>query len=207
MTPEEWLALTAVLVIGAMSPGPSLVLVLRNTLRGGRRQGVLTALGHGIGFGCYAFLVAIGIATALSTHPITAHVVRWGGAILLISLGVHFLRSGLSRASEGKASVGEGTTEKFAFAQGFFVALLNPKILAWLLALYTPFIKADMPATTLLKISMLGMCADGTWDLLVALLLSRSPLLERLRTKGHTLDIAMGVLMLLFAGILLAKLP
>jgi threonine/homoserine/homoserine lactone efflux protein len=41
-----------------MSPGPSLAVVLRNTMVGGRRQGVMTGIGHGIGFGVYAFLAA-----------------------------------------------------------------------------------------------------------------------------------------------------
>ncbi|MDP6233261.1 MAG: LysE family transporter, partial [Candidatus Poseidoniaceae archaeon] len=45
-----------VFVIGAISPGPSLAVVLRNTLAGGRRRGVACALGHGLGFGAYAMI-------------------------------------------------------------------------------------------------------------------------------------------------------
>ena len=40
MNPEAWVALATVFVLGAMSPGPSLAVVLRNTMVGGRRQGV-----------------------------------------------------------------------------------------------------------------------------------------------------------------------
>ena len=57
MTPEAWIALATVFCLGAMSP-VSLAVVLRNTLTGGRRQGVMTGIGHGIGFGIYAFLAA-----------------------------------------------------------------------------------------------------------------------------------------------------
>ena len=46
----------AVCVLGAMSPGPSLAVVLRNTVAGGRLRGVMTGLGHGIGFFLYALL-------------------------------------------------------------------------------------------------------------------------------------------------------
>ena len=47
MTPEAWVALATVFCLGAMSPGPSLAVVLRNTLAGGRTQGVMTGVGHG----------------------------------------------------------------------------------------------------------------------------------------------------------------
>ena len=53
MNPEAWVALATVFVLGAMSPGPSRAVVLRNTMVGGRRQGVMTGIGHGIGFGIY----------------------------------------------------------------------------------------------------------------------------------------------------------
>ena len=87
MNPEAWVALATVFVLGAMSPGPSLAVVLRNSMVGGRRQGVMTVIGHGIGFGIYAFLAAAGIATALSLHESTEMILKWGGIALLLWLG------------------------------------------------------------------------------------------------------------------------
>ena len=65
----------------AMSPGPSLAVVLRNTMVGGRRQGVMTGIGRGIGFES-TFLAAAGIATALSVHDSTERILKWGGITL-----------------------------------------------------------------------------------------------------------------------------
>ena len=51
MEPVGWevlLAAGTVFMLGAMSPGPSLMVVLRNTMIGGRRQGVMCAVGHGL---------------------------------------------------------------------------------------------------------------------------------------------------------------
>ena len=79
MEPSAWVALAAVFTLGAMSPGPSLAVVLRNTISGGRSQGVFTGIGHGIGFGIYAFLAALGIATALSTNENVEFSLRVGG--------------------------------------------------------------------------------------------------------------------------------
>ena len=66
MTLDLILPLIAAFVLGAVSPGPSLAVVLRNSLSGGRRQGVLAGLGHGLGFGVYAFLSAVGISAAIA---------------------------------------------------------------------------------------------------------------------------------------------
>ena len=53
MTPEQWFGLALILMLGAMSPGPSVAVVIRNTMAGGKRMGVATGIGHGIGFGIY----------------------------------------------------------------------------------------------------------------------------------------------------------
>ena len=184
-----------------MSPGPSLAVVLRNTMVGGRRQGVMTGVGHGIGFGIYAFLAAAGIATALSLHKSTEIILKWGGIALLIWLGIMFLKA--SRKESGE-DIDEkyGPSGRTGFAQGFAIALLNPKILAWMLALYTPFIEADISNETLFGMGLLGMTIDGTWYVSVATFLTTGDRVERLRAKASLIDAAMGMLMFFFAALL-----
>ena len=204
MTPEAWLALASVFVLGAMSPGPSLAVVLRNTMSGGRRQGVATGVGHGIGFGVYAFLAALGIATALSLHEGTEVVLKWGGTIILVWLGATFLRHASKGPPQGGPGDDHSSSEMAGFMQGFLVALFNPKILAWMLALYAPFIEADVSMETLMGMGLLGMAIDGTWYVTVATVLTKGDGVEKLRSKSHIIDGAMGVLMFVFAGLLMS---
>ena len=201
MTPEAWVALATVFILGAMSPGPSLAVVLRNTMVGGRRQGVMTGVGHGIGFGIYAFLAAAGIATALSLHKSTEIILKWGGIALLIWLGIMFLKASRKEPSED-IDEKHGPSGRTGFAQGFAIALLNPKILAWMLALYTPFIEADISNETLFGMGLLGMTIDGTWYVSVATFLTTGDRVERLRAKASLIDAAMGMLMFFFAALL-----
>ncbi len=204
LTPEAWAALASVFILGAMSPGPSLAVVLRNTLAGGRSQGVATGIGHGIGFGIYAFLAALGIATALSIHNETEIILKWGGSVILIWLGVTFLRHASKGPQTGKMGTDEGASDVTGFVQGFLVALFNPKILAWMLALYAPFIEADVSIQTLMGMGLLGMTIDGTWYVTVATVLTRGEGIQKLRSKSHLIDGAMGLLMFLFAGLLIS---
>ena len=201
MNPEAWIALGTVFVLGAMSPGPSLAVVLRNTMVGGRRQGVMTGIGHGLGFGIYAFLSAAGIATALSVHESTEMILKWGGISLLLWLGFNFLKSAMAEANE-KSEYNHGPSDRAGFMQGFAIALLNPKILAWMLALYAPFIEKNISTETLLGMGLLGMLIDGTWYVTVATVLSRGEGVSKLRAQAHRIDAAMGILMFIFAFVL-----
>ena len=202
MTPEAWAALATVFVLGAMSPGPSLAVVLRNTMVGGRRQGVMTGIGHGIGFGIYAFLAAAGIATALTLHESTETILKWGGIALLLWLGVNFLKASKGDPYESPGDDEHGPMGRAGFAQGFAIALLNPKILAWMMALYTPFIEADISIDTLFGMGLLGMAIDGTWYVTVATVLTRGDGVTKLRGQARRIDATMGVLMFVFAPLI-----
>ena len=85
------LGLSFVCAIGAMSPGPSLAVVLRNTISGGRLQGIMTGVGHGIGFGIYALLAVTGLSALLLAHESLFMLLQWGGALVLLWLSYNML--------------------------------------------------------------------------------------------------------------------
>ena len=202
LTPESWIALASVFALGAMSPGPSLAIVMRNTISGGRSQGLATGIGHGLGFGIYAFLAALGIATALSLHESVELFLKIGGTILLLWLSYSFLKSASSGTKETNESDEYDNSELTGFLQGFLIALFNPKILAWMLALYAPFIEADLGIETLIGMGILGMSIDTTWYISVATILSSGKTIDKIKSNSHIIDGAMGILMLIFALIL-----
>lgn len=202
MSPEAWLALAVVFILGAMSPGPSLAVVLSNTISGGRSQGVATGIGHGVGFGIYAFLAALGLATALSLHDGAQLALNWGGVAILLWLGTRFIQNSWKGPKTYDASNEEIGSDFTGFVQGFMIALFNPKILAWMLALYAPFIEADVSIGTLLGMGALGMVIDGSWYVTVATILSSGDKIESLRSIAHLIDGCMGILMFAFAGLL-----
>lgn len=202
MSPEAWLALAVVFILGAISPGPSLAVVLSNTISGGRSQGVATGIGHGIGFGIYAFLAALGLATALSLHDGAQLALNWGGVAILLWLGTRFIQNSWKGPKTYDASSEEIGSDFTGFVQGFMIALFNPKILAWMLALYAPFIEADVSIGTLLGMGALGMVIDGSWYVTVATILSSGDKIKTLRSIAHLIDGCMGILMFAFAGLL-----
>ncbi|HKI74867.1 MAG TPA: LysE family transporter, partial [Pseudomonadales bacterium] len=65
MTLAVWLSACVVCALGAMSPGPSLAVVIRNTVSNGGREGVATAWAHAVGVGLYALATTFGLAALI----------------------------------------------------------------------------------------------------------------------------------------------
>ncbi|MCH2637954.1 MAG: LysE family translocator, partial [Candidatus Thalassarchaeum sp.] len=125
-----------VLCLGAMSPGPSLAVLIRNTMEGGKRRGVACGLGHWIGFGIYAFIAVSGIAQLKARAGGAAEILEIVGGLFLLLLAALMLRG-------SSDEVEHQTSERRGFAEGFLIAFLNPKILAFLLAVFSQFVQPD----------------------------------------------------------------
>ena len=63
---SAWLPLAAICLLGAMSPGPSLAMVIRHTLSGQRLGGLAAAWSHATGIAIYASITVMGLALLLT---------------------------------------------------------------------------------------------------------------------------------------------
>ncbi|MDF2276169.1 LysE family translocator [Aeromonas caviae] len=191
----SWLALAAICVMGAISPGPSLALIIRNTVQGGQGHGVATALGHGLGVGIYALITALGLAILITQTPLLFDLIRYGGAVFLAWLGIKAL---LARPAGGEAGKEEGHPPRGrqgAF-EGFMVAFLNPQLAIFFIALFSQFVHADTGWREGGIMMMTAGGIDALWYVLVALVLSRGPVLAWLKAKSTVIDKVSGLVLL-----------
>ncbi|HCH62506.1 MAG: lysine transporter LysE [Deltaproteobacteria bacterium] len=188
MHPGAWLTLAGVCITGAMSPGPSLALVLSRTLARGRWAGARAAIGHGFGVGLYAGIAVGGLAVVLTAAPVVYTTMQVLGALFLGWMGIGLLRAG--GASESTAGSGEND-----LLDGFLLAFLNPKIAVFFLALFSQL--ADPNATSPEKVGMAIMAGtiDTAWYLVVALLIGGPALSGWLEARQTTLNRVMGSLL------------
>ena len=188
MHPGAWLTLAGVCITGAMSPGPSLALVLSRTVARGRWAGARAAVGHGFGVGLYAGIAVGGLAVVLTGSPMTFTMMQLLGALFLGWMGV-----GLLRAESGSTS--EGSSGENDLLDGFLLAFLNPKIAVFFLALFSQL--ADPAASTTEKLGMALMAGtiDTVWYLVVALLIGGPALSGWLEARQVLLNRMMGALL------------
>ena len=192
---EAILAASTVFFLGAISPGPSLLMVIRNTIVGGRRRGVMCAVGHGIGFGLYAGVAIFGLIVLLEEAPGVFLGLQWIGIALLIWYGWLMW-------SHGDEEADEETVEKEArgFLEGFSIAFFNPKIALFLVAVLAQVLESGMSLETKLVIGFIGMAIDMAWYVLVAVFLTGTPLLDWLRSNGSIVNRLTAVVLWGFAS-------
>ncbi len=191
-----WFSLAAVCAMGAMSPGPSLALVLRHTLGGGRLPGVAAALAHALGVGFYALLTVWGLGALIVRFPLLFQAITWGGAAYLAWLGIKALRAGRAGALDAEAMA---TSRRQAAREGMLVALGNPKLILFFIALLSQFVTPDMSLAAKALVVLTAMIIDGGWYVLVAVGLSHSRVLPWLQARAHWLNRITGVLLLALA--------
>ena len=193
--------------MGAMSPGPSLAVILRNTLSGGRTQGIMSGIGHGLGSTFYAVVAVSGLAL-FNTIPHFFSVAQIAGSFFLIWLGGKMIISAFKKDYAAKENMPSKNSAHQGFLEGFLIAFLNPKIAAWLLALFSQFVQPDaVLAEQFVLVSTVGVI-DASWYCLVAFLASSGRLVKGLQQNASRIDLGMGILLIILAaGMLWRAIP
>ena len=197
---SAWLSIAAVCSTGAISPGPSLAVVLKNTMAGGRRQGSLTAVGHGLGIGLYAFLAVAGLTAVSQQFPWLHHSIQCLGGLYLLWMGIQVLRH-----AGGEDQEEEGLGGRQGFTEGFFIAFLNPKTAVFFLALLGSFVPESASMLTRCGVALLAMAIDIVWFVFVAILVAGTGLANWLRLHAQWIDRLLAVILLGLSALVLYR--
>jgi threonine/homoserine/homoserine lactone efflux protein len=143
----DWGALIIICIAGALSPGPSLLVIISITTRYGRLAGILGATGHGLAIFVYALTTALGVSWLSSSANQLFFYVQISGALLLLWMGFSML---ISASKTSPVSENTYTPRKlgFAFTDGFLIGILNPKIAAFFASLFSQFVIPSQPLLT-----------------------------------------------------------
>lgn len=183
--------LALVCASGAISPGPSLAVVIRNTITGGRSQGIMTGLGHGLGLTIYAFIAVIGLSSMLIGNQTLFVCVQVAGSFWLIWIGYNMILS--SSKESFKKNV---DSSKRGFIEGFMISFLNPKILVFFVAVFSQFIHEGLTRFDRIIIIMVAGVIDTLWYILVAVLLAGTKLIDQLKNNSVWIDRLTGALLI-----------
>ena len=199
----EWSKLALICILGAMSPGPSLAVILRISISGGRKQGLLAGIGHGLGITLYALIAVFGLITFINNIPnffITSQLI---GSLFLIWIGSKMIISFIVSKNTKKEEYKKNISEKEGFVEGFLIAFLNPKIAAWTFALFSQFVKPSASLNEqIILVSTVG-GIDAFWYCIIAILSTTKGLVKTLNHYSKMIDLLMGIILILLAfGIL-----
>lgn len=191
----NWLSLAGICALGAMSPGPSLLIVLRSAASG-LRQGLACALAHGAAIAVYAGLTAFGLAVLITRSPLLFNILQWAGAAMLVYLGWKALRAPAPNTAAANIPAPHQSVGRAAL-QGFGVAFFNPKVAVFFTALFSQFVAQQQALETKLGMAALAAGIDAGWYCLIALAVyagrNRSWVSK---SAGHRMQQLFGVLLI-----------
>lgn len=173
------------LAIGAMSPGPSFVMVARTAASSNRSNGLSAALGMGIGGLLFAIISLLGLQSLLLAVPLLYLVLKVAGGLYLAYLGIKIWRGAhqsLPTTLDEPQQAGSSSLRHFAL--GLATQLSNPKTAIVYASVFAAFLPAEQSFQFSVSVVALVFFVEAGWYSLVALLLStEAPRKSYLRYK------------------------
>ncbi|MDC0191811.1 LysE family translocator [Alphaproteobacteria bacterium] len=200
MTFFVWSQFAIVCIAGAMSPGPSLAIVIRNNVNFNRLAGILTSIGHGIGIGVYATLAVLGLGLILQTNQTVFMIIQIIGLVLLFLFGLMFV---FQKNKQDKKE--EKQSQLNSFLQGFTIAIINPKILIWFTAVYSQFIAIDASFYFNSILVLTASLIDAIWYIIVSILVTGYGLKNLLIEKKLMIQKTTGIVLIIISLMLLYR--
>lgn len=168
MNPELFTAFLLITAVLFLTPGPIVTLVIATGATQGVRAALTTVAGTTIANGMLIVAIAFGLSWLLKSSADLFEYVRWAGAAYLVWLGIQAWRSAGNRAPASAVAA------RVNFWRGFWVALSNPKTIAFFTAFLPQFIDPALPATFQLTVMCsvsvaLGAVLDSSYGIAAGL--------------------------------------
>ncbi|MGL4735775.1 MAG: LysE family translocator [Enterovibrio sp.] len=193
--------LVGVHLIGLMSPGPDVALVMQSASRYGRKTGVLIAAGLTCGIFLHLAFTLSGISLLIQKQPLIFAVLQLIGGSYLFYLGIGALKATIANwklppqlATNAGAQL---ESKRQAFSKGFMTNILNPKAFVFFISLLSSFIPVGM--SVLGKVSVVALIGGVSflWFASLAWLLTTSAMQKRLVGLTRYIDATCGVVFVL----------
>ena len=193
-----WVQFATICIVGAMSPGPSMALIIRNSIKYGRLSGILSSVGHAIGIGIYAGISVAGLQIILINNIFLFNTIQFCGSVFLLVLGILFLRD-----TGQKLSIQDKQKSVNSFMQGFAISILNPKILIWFAAIFSQFI--EISSTNFVKLTMVLIASsiDGLWYIILTIIVTGFGLKQFLENNTKIIQNISGTVLIFISIIIL----
>lgn len=168
------LGITGAMTVGAMSPGPSFVMVARTAVAS-RSDGLAAALGMGAGGIVFAIAALAGLQAAFLAVPGLYLAIKGFGGAYLIYLGFRIWRGArqpLAMTQDTDASPPQQGRGGRTFLLGLATQVSNPKTAVVYASIFAAFLPREVPLVLALAVPVVIFCIETGWYAIVALALS-----------------------------------
>ncbi|EJZ21961.1 LysE family translocator [Rhizobium sp. Pop5] len=179
-----FISIMAALVVGAMSPGPSFVVVSRIAISRSRLDGLAAAVGMGVGGVVFAGLALAGLTALLSEFEWLYILLKVAGGAYLVYIAVNIWK-GAARPLEVSNAVRDRRAPARSFLTALLTQLSNPKTIIVYASLFAALLPRSVPLDLIVALPLGVFAVEAGWYSIVALVFSaRHPRRLYLHAKG-----------------------
>ncbi len=167
------LGIAVAATLGAMSPGPSFVMVARTSVALSRRDGLAAAVGMGVGGVFFATIALLGLIAILTAVPLLHLAIKLLGGSYLIFLGYQIWRGAKQPLILENASTQYPHSQSWrSFGLGLATQVSNPKTAIVYASIFASLLPREVPPYVLLLLPTMIFTIETLWYSVVALVLS-----------------------------------
>ncbi|MGA3601854.1 LysE family translocator [Lysinibacillus agricola] len=165
------LSFIAIVLLLFLIPGPAVIITVTQTLKGGKKNGIFTALGIGLGDLVHTLAAVLGLSAILMNSATAFEVVKYIGVAYLVYLGIQML---LTKPQKLEKPTVEQSPASTSFRQGFLAEILNPKTALFFLAFLPQFVQPNGQSVTvqLLILGITFVVLSALYTILLAIITS-----------------------------------
>ncbi len=189
------LGILTALTVGVVSPGPSFVMIARTAVSASRTDGLIAALGMGLGGVVFAATALLGLQGLLLAVPSLYLALKIAGGAYLAYLGLRIWLSAKKPLTVGGGEQQAGASKFISLALGFTTQISNPKTAIVYASVFAAFLPRAQSFAFDLALVVLVFAIEAGWYAIVALTLSANRSREAyLRYKSWVDRVAGGVM-------------
>lgn len=136
-------------------PGPDVIYIVSNTMKGKMISGLKAAMGLGVGYFVHTLAASLGLSAIILSSALAFSIVKWLGAAYLMYLGIQALIS-MWRGYNHIVVDDNSKSNDNVFFQGIVVSVLNPKVALFFLSFLPQFID-PLAGSTSIQLLTLGL--------------------------------------------------
>ena len=194
----EWFTIFLVCSIGAIVPGPSLIIILYIANTKDFISSVIASIGHGIGILIYALISIFSISFIIKIAPFTTQIIQFIGAIFLIYIGskIIFIKSPDEQKIDQKLNT-KSLLESFIL--GLTTSLINPKVIIFFTSIFSQFLDDDYNLFTKIIMAFLAGIIDTMWYVLASYSVNLKTIKNYILSNQKIIFFILGSILIIFS--------
>jgi threonine/homoserine/homoserine lactone efflux protein len=166
------IAVLVAILLGAMSPGPSFLVVARTAVAGSRGRGILAALGMGCGGAAFALVALLGLQLLLTAVPAMYKALQVAGAAYLLLIAYRLWKSAPRALDMADHELVRRNLRRRTFVLGLATQLSNPKTAIVYASVFSAVLPSEPSLSAVAALTVTVFAIEFGWYTLVAIAFS-----------------------------------